>query len=202
MRQLKTVTPAPSAPLLRVVVDTNVYFVPPVRDFLLNAGWLTSARLLTIGWSETILAEIERNWTRVTGPDRATERWHRFASRFREAFAAGYGEAAVSLRPDTRIASEDRHIVSLALALQADGIVTLNLRDFPQHELATLGLKVWHPDALCQELYARDPTAVLAILHYQGANLRPPRSLDTMLAVLFRTCPKFVEQVRTGSASR
>lgn len=189
-------------PPLRVVVDANVYFVPPVRDFLLNAGWLAGERLIEIGWSDAILAEVERNWTRVTGVARSEERWRRFATRFREAFVTGRGEATVPLRADTRVAAEDRHVASLALATRADGIVTLNLRDFPRRELATMGLRVWHPDALCRELHALDPSAVLTILRYQGTTLRSPRSLDATLDALSAICPRFVEQVRAGAAPR
>ena len=194
--------PGRSVPPLPVVVDANVYFVPPVRDFLLNAGWLRGARLLEIRWSDALLAEVERNWARVTGGARAEERWRRFVTRFREAFAAGHGAATVALPAGTRVAPEDRHVVGLALATRAGGIVTLNLRDFPRGELATLGLQVWHPDALCCELHARNPSAVLTILRHQGTALRSPRSLAETLAVLSASCPRFVAQVWAGEAAR
>lgn len=194
-------TPGSSATPLRVVVDANVYFIPPVRDFLLNAGWLTGSRLLEIIWSEAILAEVERNWARVTGITRSEERWQRFATRFREVFAAGRGEATIPLRAESGVAPEDRHVVGLALAMRADGVVTLNLRDFPPRELATLGQRVWHPDALCRELHQRNPSAVLAILRHQGTSLRSPRSLAATLDVLSATCPRFVEQVRRGESA-
>ena len=194
--------PRASGPPLRVVIDANVYFVPPVRDFFLNAGWLAGAQLLEIGWSDTLLAEVERNWARVTGTDRSAERWQRFATRFREAFAPGQGEAAGPLPPGTRVAPEDQLVVGLALALRARGIVTLNLRHFPPGALAALGLRVWHPDAFCNELFALDPDAVLAILRHQGATLRRPRSLTATLDALSRTCPRFVSEVRAREQSR
>ena len=190
--------PAPERP--RIVVDANLFFVPPVRDVLLTAGWLDGARLIEVVWSEALLAEVARNWSRVTGPERAAERWGHFEGRFRSEFATGLVETLAPLPPGGRIAPEDRHIVALALAAGAQGIVTLNLRDFPVRDLARLGLRVWHPDALCCELHALDPAAILAVLTFQGATLRPPRSLAATLDVLSRTCPGFVEQVRAGDA--
>jgi len=192
----------PAAERPRIVVDANLFFVPPVRDVLLTAGWLVGARLIEVVWSKALLAEVARNWARVTGPERAAERWQRFEGRFRSEFATGLVETLAPLPPGGHIAPEDRHIVALALAAGATGIVTLNLRDFPVRDLARLGLRVWHPDVLCRELYARDPTAMLAVLNFQGAALRPPRSLAATLDVLSSTCPRFVEQVRAAEASR
>ena len=192
----------PAAERPRIVIDANLFFVPPVRDVLLTAGWLAGARLIEVVLSEALLAEVARNWSRVTGAARAAERWGHFEGRFRSEFATGLVASFAPLPPGGRIAPEDRHIVALALAAGAQGIATLNLRDFPIRDLAALGLRVWHPDALCRELHALDPTAMLAILNYQGATLRPPRSLAATLAALSRVCPRFVEQVRAGEAAR
>lgn len=193
-------TPTPERP--RIVIDANLFFVPPVRDVLLTAGWLDDARLIEVVWSEALLAEVARNWARVTGPARAAERWERFEGRFRSEFSGGLIATLAPLPTGGRIAPEDRHIVALALAGGAKGIVTLNLRDFPSRDLAALGLLVWHPDSLCRELHALDPAAMLAVLHYQGAILRPPRSLAATLDALSAICPKFVAQVRSGETPR
>ena len=195
-----TTPPIPERP--RIVIDANLFFVPPVRDVLLTAGWLEGTRLIEVVWSEALLAEVARNWSRVTGPERAEERWGHFEGRFRSEFATGLVESLAPLPPGGRIAPEDRHVVALALAARAQGIVTLNLRDFPTRELAALGLQVWHPDALCRELHVLDPTAMLAVLNYQGAALRRPRSLAATLDALAKVCPRFVEQVRADAASR
>lgn len=180
----------------RIVVDANLFFVPPVRDVLLTAGWLAGARLIEVVWSEALLAEVARNWARVTGSARAAERWQRFEGRFRSEFAAGLIDKLAPLPPGGGIAPEDRHIVALALAAGAQGIVTLNLRDFPARDLTPLGLRTWHPDAFCQALYAADPPAVEAILAYQGSVLRPPRPLAATLHALAGCCPRFAAQVR------
>lgn len=173
----------------RIVIDANLFFVPPVRDVLLTAGWLAGARLIEVVWSEALIAEVAHNWTRVTGPERAAERWQRFEGRFRSEFATGLIETLAPLPPGG-------HIVALALAAGAAGIVTLNLRDFPARDLAPLGLGAWHPDAFCQALYAGDPPAVEAILAYQGSVLRPPRLLAATLHALAGCCPRFAAQVR------
>lgn len=116
-------------------------------------------------------------------------------------FASSQGEALGPLPAGVRIAPEDHHVVGLALATRAGGIVTLNLRHFPPRELETLGLRVWRPDTLCRELHALDPVAVLAVLRHQGAMLRPPRSVAATLAALSGVCPEFVAQVRARARS-
>lgn len=180
----------------RIVIDANLFFVPPVRDVLLTAGWLAGARLIEVIWSEALLAEVARTWARVTGPFRAAERWERFEGRIRSEFVAGLVETLAPLPPGGGIAPEDRHIVALALAARATGIVTLNLRAFPARDLAPLGLRAWHPDAFCQELCAADPQAVEAILAYQASVLRPPRTLAATLHALSGCCPRFAARVR------
>jgi hypothetical protein len=192
---------APAAERPRVVIDANLFFVPPVRDFLLTAGWLAEARLLDVAWSDALLAEVERNWARVTGPERAEERWHRFEGRFRSEFAAGRVATLAPLPAGGRITPEDRHIVALAVAAGATGIITLNLRHFPAGALAPLGLRAWHPDAFCQTLYATAPQAVEAILAYQGSILRPPRPFDVTLRALAGCCPGFAARVRDRRGS-
>jgi 23S rRNA (cytosine1962-C5)-methyltransferase len=48
----------------------------------------------------------------------------------------------------------DIHVLATARAAGADGIVTMNLRDFPRRELAPLGLAAVHPDPFLLDLMA------------------------------------------------
>lgn len=180
----------------RIVVDANIFFVLPVREILFY-GASRPDPLVTILWSDTILAEVERNWSRVTGVQDAEARWRRFEERFRLVFAAGRVTTSVVLPASSRIAVEDRHVVGTALAGGATGIVTFNLRDFPRSELATLGLQCWHPDQLLLALLATQPSRLLATLHMQGQGLRSPRTVQDSLTILRATCPRFAAQARS-----
>lgn len=187
-------TPAEPFPW-RVIIDANVFFAPPVRDLLLECG-VRADPFLTILWSDAILDEVARNWARVTGPRDAAARWRRLEDRFRAVFAAGRITATATLGPGSRVALEDRHVAESALAGRADGIVTFNLRDFPAGDLAAVGLRLWHPDALLCALFARDAARLLETLEAQGAALNIPRALPSAVAVLARTCPRFAALAR------
>lgn len=187
---------APVEPDHRVVLDANLFFHPTVRDILLVRA--REARLIEVCWSPAILAEVERNWARVTGAERATERWQRLLSALRPAFPA----ALVSDTPSPPAAGspgvppEDWHVIGTALAARPTGIVTLNRRPFPARTLERLGLRVWSPDTLCLDLYECAGERMVATLISQGARLHRPRSLSDTLAVLASQCPRFVARVR------
>lgn len=54
----------------------------------------------------------------------------------------------------------DLHVLATAIEQGAPLIVTLNLRDFPRHVLAPLGIRALHPDAFLQDLFRDAPDAV------------------------------------------
>jgi hypothetical protein len=186
-------------PYHRVVLDANVFFIAPVRDFLLTGAW--ELRLIEVCWSAAILAEVERNWARVTGTERAAERWQRLASALQRAFPDALVPSVtmpvVSGYPG--VSAEDWHVVETALVAQATGIVTFNRRHFPVRSLATLGLQPWSPDGLFLDLYRRDAENVLATLSRQGTYFRRPRSLQGTLIALAPRCPRFVAAIRASS---
>ncbi len=55
----------------------------------------------------------------------------------------------------------DSHVLGAAQAGKASLILTLNLRDFPPHRLATLGLRAEHPDRFALGLWQHAPEAVV-----------------------------------------
>lgn len=188
-------TVAPDDAAWRIVVDANVFFVLPVREILFY-GASRPDPLVTILWPDAILAEVARNWSRVTGRQNAEARWQSFETRFRNVFASGRITTSAALAATSRIAVEDRHVASTALAGEAAGIVTFNTRDFPRAEMATLGLRCWHPDQLFCDLLTRRPAELLATIRVQEQTLRIPRSTADSLAILNTTCPRFVAQAR------
>lgn len=54
----------------------------------------------------------------------------------------------------------DIHVLATAIKGQAQGIVTMNLRDFSARELSAHGLAAHHPDALLYQLWQDHPDPV------------------------------------------
>jgi len=97
------------------------------------------------------------------------------------------------LVPQVRLPDEnDRHVVAAAHWGGAEAILTFNLHDFPEEDLARFDLVALHPDAFLVELaeaLIREnaiPGAILKILRNQRGQLRNP-PLDA---------PAFLESLR------
>ncbi len=68
----------------------------------------------------------------------------------------------------------DRHVLAAAITAQAPVIVTFNLSDFPESQLAPYGIRAMHPDAFLTELAYDVPDAFLAALRHHRYALRNP----------------------------
>lgn len=141
---------------MRAVLDANVLFPTILREILTD---LAGAGLYTPLWSPRILAEWRHAAARL-GPDQDAVAGAEIAllrDRFPGAEMPDDGTRAIDLHfPDPA----DRHVVEAALAGDASLIVTANLRDFPQHLMAGLGLRAIHPDAFLLDLLADHPSAI------------------------------------------
>lgn len=160
------------------VLDTNVLYPFQLRAFLL---YLAGEQLYAPLWSQQILDELNRALRDNAGMTDA-QRAHLLAqmsAAFPLALAAGHGEAADGLDlPD----DGDRHVIALAMAFEADLIVTANLKHFPPHVLGPLGTEAMHPDDFCAALAEREPAAVLrAAERHRGSLKSHPLRADEYL---------------------
>ena len=57
----------------------------------------------------------------------------------------------------------DRHVLAAAIAGSADGILTLNARDFPRHTLAEEGLWRADPDGFLHGIWQAQPALVAEV---------------------------------------
>lgn len=91
-------------------------------------------------------------------------------------------------------------MVAAAIKAGASIIVTFNLRDYPEGELARHGVVAMHPDLFALEMIARSPTAVLEIISMQAADLKSPphMALDVVGALERCGLSRFGAAVRTG----
>lgn len=179
------------------VYDANVLYPSALRDFLIRVA---IEDLVRARWSEWILDEVFRNIA-INRPDLDPERLVRTRGRMCAAvldcLVTGFEELeeAISL-PD----ADDRHVVAAAIRADASIIVTFNLRDFPEGELARHGLVAMHPDAFASELLAMHPAAVLEVTALQAADLKNPphTALDVVGALERCGLTRFGAAIRTG----
>lgn len=176
------------------VLDANVLFPMILRDTLLRVA---AAGCYRAHWSERILDEMARNLVaqhRVT-----TVQADRLATEMGRAFPESAVEGWEALETEMLNDPKDRHVSAAAKQIEADVIVTANLKDFA---LLPAGLRAISPDAFLTERLAAEPAMVLAALRKQAAGYRhPPADLDTLLAWLEGDLPDFVLAVRMVTTS-
>lgn len=74
---------------------------------------------------------------------------------------------------------DDAHVLAAAIAGHADGIVTLNLKDFPREQLAPFGIEVLHPDDfIVAQLDLEQLIALEAFKNMRQRRQRPQESAD------------------------
>ncbi|QDY44336.1 PIN domain-containing protein [Candidatus Pantoea soli] len=183
-----------------VVFDACVVYPAPLRSFLmyLAAGGQFCAR-----WSEDIHEEWIRN-VLLNRPELSRTQLERVRAlmdrHVPDALVTGYQSLVESIRglPD----EDDRHVVAAAIVTQAEGIVTFNLRDFPDEVLSVWNLRAIHPDSFIADLTDLDITTVIDAARRQRASLlSPPFTPDEFLDCLLRQqLPETVSRLRPLAA--
>lgn len=96
----------------------------------------------------------------------------------------------------------DRHVLAAAIKAEANLIVTLNLKDFPQQTVADWNLTTKHPDEFTTELLRADQQVVISVVKEMRARRkRPPINAEDFLAQLERQgLRKFVAELQSLGA--
>src|SRR5699024_6197590 len=117
------------------ILDTNVIYPIIVRDLLF---WLAHYDLYTPKWSSHIFNEWKEVMIRKGVEESVAERRINIANRaFPDALVNNYKKLMKSLElPD----KDDRHVLAAAIKVNANVIVTNNLKDFPEEYLLEFGL--------------------------------------------------------------
>lgn len=178
------------------VLDACVLIPAALRDTLLRAADAGQYRLI---WSMDILAEVQRNLVKQL---RLTEAQ---ANGLIEAMRAAFPEANATgyepLIPDMTNEPKDRHVAAVAVASQAQVIVTSNLKDFPATALAPYDIEALSPDDFLAQLLARDDARMVQVLIEQAQDLRnPPLTVNQVLDMLAKQVPMFATLVRARLA--
>ena len=145
---------------MKAVLDACVLFPTVLREILLGVA---ARGLYQPVWSERILCE----WVRATAKlgEVAAIEAEAQAALVRLAFPQAMTRAqpnieARLLLPDPA----DVHVLAVAIAAQADAIITFNAQDFPRPVLADEGLIRLDPDQLLCQLHAQHPGEVAQVV--------------------------------------
>ncbi len=123
------------------VLDTNVIYPIEIRDLLF---WFAHYELFTPKWSTHIFYEWEDVMTRKGVPEGVmNKRTAAVSSAFPDALVANYESLIDGLELKDM---KDRHVLAAAIKVNANVIVTNNLKDFPKEYLAKFGLVAKSPD--------------------------------------------------------
>ncbi|MDF1667930.1 MAG: PIN domain-containing protein [Planctomycetota bacterium] len=134
-----------------VIYDANVLYPFNMRDLLIQLAQ-PELDLVRARWTEEILDEAFRNLL-ANNPHLKTAQ----LSRTRELMCQSVPDCLVegyeSLIADLELPDpNDRHVLAAAIRVNAEVIVTLNLKDFPSESLQTFDLEAQEPDAFLLNL--------------------------------------------------
>lgn len=180
--------------MIRAVLDADVLYALPLRDTLLSAA---IEGCFIPQWSDQILDEALGNLIqdgRLSAPG---------ATSLRRALDTHFADALVDdyklLIPKMRNHPKDRHVAACAAAVEAELIVTGNLKDFKH---LPPGVEAIHPDSFLCLLFEETPAAMGAALAAQSARLRnPPINVTAIIALLEPVTPMFAAAWRAGDGS-
>lgn len=179
------------------VLDANVLYPIALADFLLTTAGLG---LYRAHWSPELLDEVGRNLA-TNRPDLTGEQ---IAYRLGEMDRA---LPSASARPPATLVAEmsndpkDRHVLALAVHVEATVIVTFNTKDFPPEACAPLDIEVEHPDTFATRLVVDSAITVLAAIEEMARRrTRPPASPEEVLDHLARSLPVAMRELGLRTA--
>jgi hypothetical protein len=162
-------------------LDSCVLYPAALRDFLMRLAVDTYVPK----WTD----EVHEEWIRNVLEDRP-DLDRKQLERTRELMNRRGGDCLVTgyehLIPNLTLPDpDDRHILAAAVTGRATVIVTFNLRHFPNHILASLGIRAMHPDDFASALYDQEPEAFLnAVREHRRALVNPAKTADEYLSTL------------------
>ncbi|MCA1758932.1 MAG: PIN domain-containing protein [Bacteroidales bacterium] len=140
------------------ILDTNVIYPIDVRDLLF---WFAHHELYTPKWSQHIFDEWKNVMLKKQVPEQeANKRILKAQLAFPDALVVNYESLIEGLElPDLK----DRHVLAAAIKVNADLIITNNLKDFPGEYLAQFGLSAKTADDFITDIIDLNPeTAIRA----------------------------------------
>lgn len=159
-----------------VFLDANV-LAKPVTRTLLIAG--ANAAALAVTWSGYVEAEAERHL-----PGRAAS-----IADLRSRLERVLGPTGIEAERFPTTSVKDRQVLADADAARAEYLVTVDVDDFGEDDLAALRMTAVHPDLFMALRYPR--RAYLLAVDLVVANMKnPPRTAAEMHALIARQHPR------------
>ena len=151
------------------VLDTNVIYPIEIRDLLF---WFAFHELYTPKWSGHIFDEWRDVMLRkdIT-PQEAEKRIARANEAFPDALVTNYEPLIDKL---TLRDPKDRHVLAAAIKVNANLIITNNLKDFPAEYLASFGLVAKSADDFLTDTIDLNPATALKAFDDLVLNRRNP----------------------------
>lgn len=167
----------------KAVLDTNVIYPVVIRDLLF---WFAHYELYTPKWSNHIFEEwksvMERKGVSVAD---ATKRVHVANLAFPDALVHNYEGLLENLKlPDP----DDCHVLAAAIKVNANVIVTNNLKDFPEDYLETFGLKVKSADDFLTDIIDLNHEEAIKAFKEMVLNKKNPELNEYEVLDLLRKC--------------
>ena len=168
--------------MLSAVLDACVLYPAPIRDVLLSVA---AEGCYLPFWSHSIHNEWQRNLLE-NRKDLNQEQLNNTASimdrSFRSANVNDFHHLVDSLTlPDAK----DSHVLALAIRVEAQFIVTNNLKDFPKENLDQYNIKSITADDFLSEIFKQSEELVLEGLRRQRKRLKsPPKSQAELIEAL------------------
>lgn len=154
-----------------VIYDACVLYPAMLRNLLMQ---LTTTEMFRARWTEQIHEEWIRNLLEQR-PDLEREQLERTRALMDrvapDCLVTGHEPLVEGLElPDP----DDRHVLAAAIRCNADAIITMNLKDFPEETLAPYGIEAQHPDEFLSHLLDLNDAEVCASVRVVRARLRNP----------------------------
>lgn len=178
---------------LRVVLDACVLFPMYLRDTLLSTA---DEDLYLPYWSQKILDEVIGNL--VKGGTLSQEKAKNLERTIKIAFPEAMVEVPVGLEEAMTNDPKDRHVLAAAVTAGADIIVTNNLKDFRENDLAPWNIIAQSPDEFLSDLLDEYPDSIVDLLQQQSQKYKnPPKTFTELINFLGEKAgtPKFASNI-------
>jgi hypothetical protein len=150
------------------VFDACILYPFHLRNIIVQAA---VDRLVDARWTDAIHEEWIMNLA-ANAPTLPLERLYAVRRLMNDALPDANVSRYEDLIPTVHIPDpDDRHVVAAAISAGSSLILTWNLRDFPETELTTHGLRSQTPDAFLAELYDQVPDLTVGSLANARRNL-------------------------------
>ena len=182
-------------------MDADVLYGIEATDLLLT---LAVRRAIRIHWSSEILAEVSRNLAKRHDLNAKAIAYR--IERMNAALPDARVEPPPELVDQMPVNTKDRHVLALASYVEANVLVTNNLRDFPVEACAAYAVEPVAPDDFFTQIARNRPGDLNATLTEISARRRNPAlAVNQLVDQMAKRWPKFAavaKEIQPSPAQR